>query len=1077
MSISNGTISNGNYGSSGQNPTSFLTVQVATTANINLSSAPSTIDGYSSLVSGKSLVLVKNQTPDSGNGNPADLIYVWNGAGQAMTLSMNLATWDDYQQFNFVIVLFGTTNGGTNWINNAGPGGTLGITNLLWIKTAGVYTSTGAIALNNETFYLSTLSPEMSNWINGIDLNGNFTYAQPAFSNLNGNITVSQLINGGVNGANQLVQTNGYGELPALNGSLTTIGNLSLSNTTISNNDSLNTAFGKTQGQISALVSNNTFANLNLTNTANQITSNENNFTISQTGNSTSVIPYAGVTHQFLTVLNSNGTFTSAQPAFSDISGTIANSQTTATSLDTPSTIVSRDSSGNFSAGSPTFNNLNLNNTTNQIISNGHNFNIPQTSDSVSVIPNTATTHQFVTNITSGGAINLAQPSFTDISGTIANSQTTANSSNASSTIVARDSSGNFSAGTITANLTGIASGNQTYISSPTSGDIVTVNNLGQTIDSGKVFSTDATFTGATNNQIPTALAVITAINNAVANALDIQGTWNASTNTPTLTAGTGTKGYAYYVSTAGSQTAPSGTLTYYAIGDLIFYTGTIWDNIAGGNTVASVNGFKGIVSLGIANMNDASIITPSNGQSLFWNNNTSNWDNALIQANNITVTPSAGYITISIPQSVATTATPTFSTLSLTSNSNPLVLGTTNTMTFNLASQTANNIFTLPNSNCNPVIPASAATNQFATGITSGGVINFAQPAFSNLSGKATIAQGGTNSSTALNNNSLMYSTGGAIVELGQATNGQIPIGSTGNAPVLATLTGTTNQINVTNSAGAITLSLPQFIATTSTPTFNAMILSGVSPSLTVTNGTYSMQFEYYSAGNAFEIYSINGTIPLNFVGFSGCSFNQGVTFNNGATLNNGGVYLVQKPLSAPSTPATGYLTLPYPATDSTLSSNNSYYFVDSSANTRQVHDSLNNPTTINTGTVYGTANAGTNGTLYAYESSTAITTNSTQIFTFTLNIGTYFLSYNISAQHSSGTTALTATISIGGTTISGVGGRTGAQTNVLAGISYSAPIKITSNSTVVNIYGQLSGISGSSTNNSHNCSLIQIC
>ena len=40
--------------------------------------------------------------------------------------------------------------------------------------------------------------------------------------------------------------------------------------------------------------------------------------------------------------------------------------------------------------------------------------------------------------------------------------------------------------------------------------------------------------------------------------------------------------------------------------------------------------------------------------------------------------------------------------------------------------------------------------------------------------------------------------------------TNGQTLIGSTGAAPVAAALTGTANQIQVTNGAGSITLALP---------------------------------------------------------------------------------------------------------------------------------------------------------------------------------------------------------------------------------------------------------------------------
>lgn len=69
-----------------------------------------------------------------------------------------------------------------------------------------------------------------------------------------------------------------------------------------------------------------------------------------------------------------------------------------------------------------------------------------------------AVSHNFLTSITTSGVPVAAQPAFTDISGTATNAQTTATSSNTASAIVARDGSGNFTAGTITAALTGNAS-------------------------------------------------------------------------------------------------------------------------------------------------------------------------------------------------------------------------------------------------------------------------------------------------------------------------------------------------------------------------------------------------------------------------------------------------------------------------------------------------------------------------------------------------------------------------------------------------------------------------------------------
>jgi hypothetical protein len=63
------------------------------------------------------------------------------------------------------------------------------------------------------------------------------------------------------------------------------------------------------------------------------------------------------------------------------------------------------------------------------------------------------------------------------------------------------------------------------------------------------------------------------------------------------------------------------------------------------------------------------------------------------------------------------------------------------------------------------------------------------------------------------LTSNSLLYPISGVLTSLGVATDGQLPVGSTGAAPVLATLTATANRVAVTNASGSITLSTPQDI------------------------------------------------------------------------------------------------------------------------------------------------------------------------------------------------------------------------------------------------------------------------
>ena len=74
---------------------------------------------------------------------------------------------------------------------------------------------------------------------------------------------------------------------------------------------------------------------------------------------------------------------------------------------------------------------------------------------------------------------------------------------------------------------------------------------------------------------------------------------------------------------------------------------------------------------------------------------------------------------------------------------------------------------------------------------------------------GTLPIGNGGTNSSTALNNSRIMVSSAGTIVEAGAMTNGQLLIGSTSAAPVVAALTVNAG-ITLANGAGTITLGRP---------------------------------------------------------------------------------------------------------------------------------------------------------------------------------------------------------------------------------------------------------------------------
>ena len=107
-------------------------------------------------------------------------------------------------------------------------------------------------------------------------------------------------------------------------------------------------------------------------------------------------------------------------------------------------------------------------------------------------------------------------------------------------------------------------------------------------------------------------------------------------------------------------------------------------------------------------------------------------------------------------------------------------------------------------------------------------------------ISGVLPIINGGTNTSTALNNNRIMVSSGGSIVEALALTNGQLLIGSTGAASVAATLIAGTG-IAITNAAGSITIASSISVINQATSLVDAITTSATDvliPGMTITPG-----------------------------------------------------------------------------------------------------------------------------------------------------------------------------------------------------------------------------------------------
>jgi hypothetical protein len=139
------------------------------------------------------------------------------------------------------------------------------------------------------------------------------------------------------------------------------------------------------------------------------------------------------------------------------------------------------------------------------------------------------------------------------------------------------------------ATASGPGSASVTLSTSAVTGKLLTGLNLA---GGGTIAATDSILQafGKVQNQISGMVGGVT-----------FQGTWDASTNTPTLTSSVGTKGYYYIVSVAGSTNLNG--ITDWKIGDWAIFNGTTWDKVDNTDAVSSVNGFTGAVSLTTSNI------------------------------------------------------------------------------------------------------------------------------------------------------------------------------------------------------------------------------------------------------------------------------------------------------------------------------------------------------------------------------------------------------------------------------------------------------------------------------------------
>lgn len=156
---------------------------------------------------------------------------------------------------------------------------------------------------------------------------------------------------------------------------------------------------------------------------------------------------------------------------------------------------------------------------------------------------------------------------------------------------------------------------NPTVLNSAVIGKVLT----GLSISGSGILSTDSIITafGKLQNSI-----------NGIASGLTYKGVWNANTNSPTITSGSGTLGWFYKVSIAGSTTIDGNNS--WSIGDILLFDGTSWDKLEG--PAAEVNSFNtrvGAVTLTSGDVTTALGFTPIQLSSLsatspiFYNNST----------------------------------------------------------------------------------------------------------------------------------------------------------------------------------------------------------------------------------------------------------------------------------------------------------------------------------------------------------------------------------------------------------------------------------------------------------------------
>ena len=419
-----------------------------------------------------------------------------------------------------------------------------------------------------------------------------------------------------------------------------------------------------------------------------------------------------------------------------------------------------------------------------------------------------------------------------------------------------------------------------------------------------------------------------------ITGALVYQGSWNASTNTPTLTSSVGTSGYYYVVSVTGSTNLNG--ITDWVIGDWAIFNGTIWQKIDQTNLVTSVAGRTGAIVLANTDISGLGTMSTQNANAVAITGGTiSGLSSPLPVASGGTgVTASSGVNSVvlrdasqnitanSINEGFSNVAAAgTTTTLTVASVPNYVITGSGG-QTYQLPDATtlANGVnYTFNNNQSSGTIVVKNNSNTTIATIQSGGFVevillsnataagswdvhNFAP---SNVSWSTnTLDYAGSFTSGTWNGNVITYNRGGTGQSAAFVAGG-IVYGSTTSA-LAVTAVGTTGQYLTSNgasaptwttlTAGTVTSVSALTLGTTGTDLSSTVATSTTTPVITLNVPTASAtnrgvlssaDWTTFNNKGSGTVTSVGGTGTVNGITLTGTVTSSG-NLSLGGTLSN---------------------------------------------------------------------------------------------------------------------------------------------------------------------------------------------